>query len=223
MYLFTLKVTFINRAYTLTYVDNLVLDDVARGFHIPAKPEVLNEFKQIMNDENACIADETKVVSKDIRLSSAILKTINSAFFGITRAISNIHQAVCFIGMEGINYLATALLLKNAFVGETICLSFDKFWSDATNIANAMMFISDNLSCDIPTDSLYAVGLFHDCGIPAMDLQYTDYKNTLDEADELGFNSVIIENEKYGTNHAIVGYYIASSWHLPKEFCNIMS
>jgi len=206
----------------LIYVDNLVLDDVARGFHIPAKPEILHELKKIMSDDDASISDEAAIVSKDISLSSAILKAINSPFFGITRTISNIHQAVCFMGMEGVNYLATALLLKKAFVGETSCLSFDRFWSDATNIANAMMFISKNISCDIPTDSLYAVGLFHDCGIPAMALQYSDYKNTLDEADELGFNSVIIENEKYGTNHAIVGYYIASSWHLPKEICNII-
>jgi len=206
----------------LIYVDNLVLDDVARGFHIPAKPEILHEFKKIMSDDDASISDEAAIVSKDISLSSAILKAINSPFFGITRSISNIHQAVCFMGMEGVNYLATALLLKKAFVGETSCLSFDRFWSDATNIANAMMFISKNISCDIPTDSLYAVGLFHDCGIPAMALQYNDYKDTLDEADELGFNSVIIENEKYKTNHAIVGYYIASSWHLPKEICNII-
>ncbi|SFC62228.1 HDOD domain-containing protein [Pseudoalteromonas denitrificans] len=206
----------------MIYVDNLVLDDVSRGFHIPAKPEILEEFQLVMADKDASVSDEATIVSKDLSLSSAILKAINSPFFGLTRTISNIHQAVCFMGMEGVNYLATALLLKNAFEGETSCLSFDRFWNDATDIAQAMVFVSKNISCNVPSESLYTVGLFHDCGVPAMALQYEDYKNTLDEADELGFNSIIIENEKYKTNHAIVGYFIASSWHLPKDICNII-
>jgi HD-like signal output (HDOD) protein len=43
------------------------------------------------------------------------------------------------------------------------------------------------------------------------------------EANKLGCNSVKLEEKHYRTNHAVLGYYVASSWHLPKEICHLIA
>ena len=42
------------------------------------------------------------------------------------------------------------------------------------------------------------------------------------EANTKGQSSITLEESKYRTNHAIVGYFIASSWNLPGMVCNIV-
>lgn len=80
-----------------------------------------------------------------------------------------------------------------------------------------------NLESDCPIEDAYAFGLFRDCGIPLMAMKYADYKETLMEANnnpETTFTD--IEEAHYQTNHAIVGYFVANSWNLPKSLCQLI-
>ncbi|MGL1956215.1 MAG: HDOD domain-containing protein [Colwellia sp.] len=206
----------------MIYIEDKVIDDVAHGFHVPAKPETLTQLQHVMSKRESNISDESQVIANDVALSSAILKTINSPFFGLSRRVSDIHQAVCFLGMNIVNDLVTALLFRNAFDSIPSCLSLERFWDDSKDVANAMTFINKNIKNKIPLECLYTIGLFHDCGIPAFSNKYSDYKETLIEANGTRCNSVLLEENKYGANHAIIGYFIAKSWHLPNEVCNII-
>ncbi len=69
---------------------------------------------------------------------------------------------------------------------------------------------------------LYSVGLFHDCGVPLLALKYKDYDNLLIQAAQEKTNSINAEEQQYDINHAILGYYVASSWHLPKDLCQLI-
>ncbi len=206
----------------MIYVDDLILNEVTNGFHIPTKPEILTDFQKFMLDTETNLAGETAIIGQDPTLSAAILKAVNSPYFGFTRKFNNIRQAACFLGLDGINYLATALLLKKSLASKSFCFSFERFWYDATDFANAMMFIGTNRCCVVPIESLYTVGLLRDCGIVALALRYPDYRLLLGERVEFAFNSLAKENKSFGMNHAIIGYFIAASWHLPKAICNII-
>ena len=65
--------------------------------------------------------------------------------------------------------------------------------------------------------------MFHNCGIPLLALRYDDYESVLVEANQQGQNSLRFEDEKYQTNHAVLGYFIASSWLLPKDICKLIA
>lgn len=69
---------------------------------------------------------------------------------------------------------------------------------------------------------LYTIGLFRDCGIALLALKYKDYKNILVEANSNCKNSVELEEKHYQTNHVVLGYYVASSWNLPKNICTLI-
>ena len=53
-------------------------------------------------------------------------------------------------------------------------------------------------------------------------IQYNNYNDLLAEASVLALNSLALEEQHYNTNHAVLGYYVATSWNLPSEICQII-
>ncbi|OUR81122.1 hypothetical protein A9Q75_08335 [Colwellia psychrerythraea] len=202
-------------------LDNKKMASVVSSFQIPVKPQILTEMQLLLDEEEPDIESIADLISNDVGLSSAILKIINSPFYGMNRRISEIKQAVMILGLKAINGLVTALLLKSSFQGNA-CISLERFWDDSLDVANAMTFIGNKVKNKIPVDILYSIGLFQNCGIPLLALKFDDYKEVLIEANSSGNNSIELEERKYQTNHAVLGYYVASSWHLPKEICELI-
>ena len=202
-------------------LDNKEMSAVVSGFQIPVKPAVLTQVQTLMDVAEPDIAKIAALISSDVGLSAAILKIINSPFYGMNRRISEIKQAVMMLGLKTINGLVTALLLKASFKC-IASISLERFWDDALDVANAMSYIGNKVKNEIPVDMLYSIGLFHDCGIPLLAIKYDDYNEILLVCASQQINSVKLEEQRYQTNHAVLGYYVASSWHLPKEICNII-
>jgi len=194
---------------------------IAASFQIPVKPQILSDMQILLNDDEPDMNRIAGLISNDVGLSSAILKFINSPFYGMNRKIANIKQAVMMLGLTAVSSLVSALLLKTSFKGQA-CISLERFWDDSLDVAHAMVFIGKRVEHTIPVDLLYTIGLFQNCGIPLLALKYGDYKEILIEADRSGVNSIQLEEATYQTNHAVLGYYVASSWHLPKEICELI-
>lgn len=201
--------------------DDKKIAAVVSSFQIPIKPQILTELQSLLDEVEPDIDKVAKLISTDVGLSSSILKIINSPFYGMKRKISRIKQAVMIVGLKTINGLVTALLLKSCFKGSS-CISLERFWDDSLDIANAMAFIGNKVQSTIPIDTLYTIGLFQNCGIPLLAIKFSDYKDLLIQANSLDVNSIELEEQKYQTNHAVLGYYVACSWHLPKEICLII-
>lgn len=200
-------------------LDDKILDHVKSGFHIPPKPEILEKLQRIIDSESPSLEEIGSLVATDVGISSTILKTINSPFFGMARSISDVKQAVFFLGANNILNLVTVEKLKQALVGNS-CISLDRFWDTANDIANAMTLIGRRVDNEVVLEDLHAIGLFHDIGIAAMSLKYDDYLDTLTEANsDLGKRLYELEDERYNTSHTVVGYYLAASWQLPKQIC----
>lgn len=148
-----------------------VIDYVTEGFTIPSMPKILIAVQKICADEDGNITDLAALVSTDIGLSSAILKTINSPIYGMNRAISDISQAVMLLGMGSVATLISGILIKQSFQGES-AIRFERLWDNSSLVADTMVFIGQNIEDKIPPENLYTAGLFHDCGIAAMSIKF---------------------------------------------------
>lgn len=97
-----------------------------KGFSVPSKPQILNNLQDLIDVEEPNIEKISDLISEDINLSATILKIINSPFYGMKRTISEIKQAVMFIGLDTIKGLVNAIILKQTFKGES-SISLEKF------------------------------------------------------------------------------------------------
>lgn len=204
-------------------VDQSVLDDIGRGFSIPAQPKLLLELLTLMAEANPDINAISHAISKDIAVSATILKTINSPLYGLGRTVTDIKMSVNYIGIFGVVMLVTGSLLKKSFDPKNCSINLEDFWQYTSDIANAAMLLGQRYKPEIVNDRFYSLGLFHACGVPVMAMKYDDYQQLLDNTLTTPDIAITeLEEQHYGVNHATLGYYVASSWRLPKDVCQII-
>lgn len=204
-------------------IDSKVLTDLESGFTIPPKPELLQSLQNELSSDSPELNNIASIVAADVAIAAMVLKVINSPFYGLARTITDIKQAVLFLGLQGITNLVTGFLLEKAFDQTKCCIKLERFWDTASEIAAISTLIGKKLKSKVPTENLHMIGLFHDAGIPAMAMNYSDYVKVLAESNR-DYHTSLIEREEanYRTNHAVVGYFLATSWNLPKNICQII-
>jgi HD-like signal output (HDOD) protein len=102
-------------------------------------------------------------------------------------------------------------------------VNLNRFWDSAQDIAMTCMTLAKKIGC-IEPDEAYALGLFHNCGIPLMLRRFPYYIEVLEESySQAGQRIVDVENQRLNTNHAVVGYFTAKSWLLPRHLCEAIA
>jgi len=204
-------------------VDEKVIADIGRGFTVPAQPELLIKLQKLMAEPEPEIRAIANVISQDIAVSAIILKTINSPIYGLARSISDIQKATRYIGINGITSLVSNILIRKSFNQNDCSIALEEFWFNASNIANTCVVIGKSLKQSVSIEKLFTLGLFLDCGIPVMAMKYKDYAETIEHAENTPSETFTsIEESIYQVNHATLGYFVASSWRLPKDICQLL-
>lgn len=207
----------------LTSTEAQLLDEKAaaqllKGIRIPPQPQILADLHLEMAMPGFSLGDVAALISKDVALSGYVLKAVNSSFFGLRRKVGSVTQAISLLGLKSLMNIVNAVSLRNSLGADDVKALSD-FWDNAKDVAEASTLISRKLGIGNP-DELYALGLFHNCGIPLLVSKHKNYLNIAARAYNATDCPVTdIENQEINSNHSVVGYYVAKSWKLPDEFC----
>jgi HD-like signal output (HDOD) protein len=192
---------------------------IVNSIDIPPQPATLTEVMKLINAGNANLATIADIVSKDVSLSAAVIKTINSPFFGMRAEISSIQQATMLLGMSNVVNIVTGLSLR-ASMEKGGGPNLGRFWDTATDTALICAKLATLVNAE-SKDHAYMFGLFHDCGIPLLQQKYSNYFDVLQEANNEPLTDfTVVEERHYDTNHATVGYIVSRTWKLPKNICS---
>ena len=91
-------------------------------------PEVYLKIRQLMADDDSDIADFAEIVRLDPNLSLAVLKMVNSAFFGFSRKIENVLQATNMIGIGQLHIIVLGLSAISALNCPNKLIPLKTFW-----------------------------------------------------------------------------------------------
>jgi len=195
-----------------------VTDRVIKDFPIPPRPEILKLLQNEVQQEEIDLLKVAQLINSDVAVSAAVIKLINSAFFGLESKITSVFHAVNLLGIQPTVNLVTGLILQNSFKKNH--LTFPRFWDSATSVAKTCAYISVRLELG-NKDEAYLTGLFHDLGIPVMARIYSDFKEVLEQENHANNDLFTdIEDEEYSTNHALIGGIICLEWGFPEEISN---
>ncbi|TDF83488.1 HDOD domain-containing protein [Pseudomonas sp. H9] len=195
-----------------------------QGISVPPQPQIMVDlqFEQYMPDPDLEVI--AKLISQDPGLSGALLKLVNSPYYGLTNKIASIQRAVNLLGSRSIINLINAQSIKGEMSDDTI-VTLNRFWDTAQDVAMTCMTLAKRIGSQA-VDEAYALGLFHDCGVPLMLKRFPDYMRVLEQAyANAGTHQRVVdtENQAFNTNHAVVGYYTAKSWRLPEHLSNAIA
>ena len=192
------------------------ITQVLQGISIPPQPQIMVDLQMEQVSPDCSINRIAELISQDVGLSGSILKTINSPFYALQNKITSIQQACNLMGIGSVVNIVNALSIKGELTDDNIT-SLNKFWDSAMDIAMACTTIAKQVGMQSP-DEAYTLGLFHNCGIPLLMLRFDNYQEVMVQSYACTDKRIVdIENEAFKTNHAVVGYYVAKSWNLPRH------
>ena len=201
------------------------LEQVLLHLGIPPCPTILLELAAEAKKDEPDLNRIEKLICTDVGLSAALIKTINSPFYGLRTKVHSVMQAIHMLGLSHLSMLVMGMMLRDALKGLGQ-VDMSRFWDASAKIAVISSYIAgrlpyltyEHLRRQIDKDMVYTYGLFQDCGIPILLNRYPTYKDTLKLANqEVSQKFTDVEELEYVNNHAAVGAMLAQSWGLSES------
>lgn len=186
---------------------------------IPPQPKILVEIHTLAQEEHPRLNKIAQLVSQDLGLSSMIFKVINSPFYGLSKEISSVSQAIAVLGLTPLFTIIKCIALRRGIGGNT--LAYDRFWDRSNDLAQLCSIIANKQRSvnRIAPDRAYMLGLFSECGVAILMQRFPDYCKILGDKKQHAWPDLREEDQKFNTSHAVVGYLLAKNWRLPEPIC----
>lgn len=183
---------------------------------LPTLPAVVTRIVGMVEDPQTSAEDINEVISQDPSLTAKILKLVNSAFYGFSRRISTVTEAVVILGFNTVKSLALSASVFDVFEGEG-SEHFDRvgLWehSIATGVA-AEMAASRIRYPNI--EEVMVAGILHKIGQVVIDIYFHDQlTDIIAYAREHNTTMLEAEQEILGVGHPRLGGWLAERWNLP--------
>ncbi|OGA81229.1 MAG: hypothetical protein A2711_10635 [Burkholderiales bacterium RIFCSPHIGHO2_01_FULL_63_240] len=179
---------------------------------LPACPSTLVKLSLLMADENSSTDQLAALIETDMALSSAVVRTVNSALFGLLKRVETVHEGIRYLGMAQVAGLTYEIGLRGAFPPSPLLQSI---WDRAGVRGLAMGRIARQL--DVDPWQAHTAGLFAESGravLYAYDRQrYAALE--VDPSDESMLCAA--EIEAFGVSHSALGGALCQSWGLSRE------
>ena len=202
-------------------IPDLEAAQIVRDLNIPPCPEVLTKLLREMRNDEPDYMMISNLISGDVSLAAAMLKTVNSPFFGLRTKATSVRQALTLLGLRNVKEVVTGLLLRNSLpAGESAAMQH--FWEASSGIAQIASMLAQPLA-GLDREDTYTFTLFRDCGIPLMIKRYPGYDDFYAKAVSGAQSFTEAEQAKFGMDHARVGAQLAQSWHLTEASCKAIA
>ena len=187
-------------------------------------PQITTQLIEIAQDPGSALKDAAVLITHDATLTANLLRTVNSAHFGLRRRIESVQEAVVMLGLNTIMDLvllqATAGRLKAAQVGYD--LSAGELWRHAAVSAILARKIAERIEAD-NVNRIFTCALLKDIGKLVLNQHVhaagADIQRLVCQ-DEYCF--IDAEREVLGIDHAELGGRIAERWNFTPEMAFVI-
>lgn len=194
-----------------------ILSRIASDPKLPTPPAVALRVLEKAGEPDCTLADLESVISLDPALCVQLLRTVNSALYGLPRAVSSIRLALGLLGITSVRSLVLSLSLPALQSGPHENDALRSFWK--TSVAGAVVAreMAVRLGWQAPEDHLVA-GLVRDLGSLVLPQVFPEAARRLQGLwEQPGEPPGTLEESVYGVNHAEVGAYLLGRWRMPAD------
>ena len=178
-------------------------------------------LSELINADNSFTSQIAEIIRRDPSLTSRLLKMVNSVFFGLSRRVNNIEEAIFYLGLRQIRELALATPVIEDF--DNLSAGFKNtnwklLWqhSIGTAIFSREILAVANVPYEDETD--YIIGLVHNVGKIVIAFCFPDELQEIISFPARTTEEVCLkEREVIGWDHAKIGAYYLKRHRLSPE------
>jgi len=180
--------------------------------NLPTLPGMIEQISRAVESKRFSAADVGRLISRDQVITAKVLKLANSAFFGFSRKVGSLTQALVLLGFDVVKGL---ILTSSVF--DLMKSKGEDLWRHSMAVATAASIIAAELELGDAEEASLA-GLLHDLGKVVVRVHMPDDAASIMELVEVEALAVReAEFEVLGFDHTRVGQWLAESWKLPEE------
>ncbi len=195
-------------------------DIVERVDELPVLPSTTLRLVTVLGNTETTMDEIIGVIQYDQNLTAQVLKLCNSAYFGLSRQIESLRDAISYLGSKQILQLVFGVHCKSTFSKSQsgYGLVAGMLWKHSSGVALAAEKLSLGQKKNTSTGLIFTAGLLHDIGKVILDQLLSErYREVIKQVEvyRIPFNEA--EHSVLGFSHEEVGEMIANQWKLPKS------
>jgi putative nucleotidyltransferase with HDIG domain len=195
-------------------------DLVSSTLELPSPPVVVQRLQKVFSREEISGHDIARVIETDQSFTARVLRLVNSPFYGFTRKIVSVEEAITMLGINAIKQLILATSLLNTFKTGKQTSALTNFWSHSLGVAIIAKHLAYRFDKDTQSE-IFLGGILHDIGR----LFFLKFEPERFDQFYVGQESVTgIDSEAafFGIDHQKIGEMLARKWNFPKSICAII-
>jgi HD-like signal output (HDOD) protein len=194
--------------------DPALRSQILRHCSFPALPAAAVHILRLAEHRTVGLDELAQVIEADAALSSAVVRAINSSFYGLRRKVTSVRQAVALLGLQSVQTLVLGLSLASAVPAETRGADLRAYWrrcvySAAAARALAARFLPGSV------EDCFIAALLMDLGTLVLDQALGDRYGEVSRKARNHAELAALETESLDANHAEVGAMLVHYWGLP--------
>jgi putative nucleotidyltransferase with HDIG domain len=209
--------TAISRATSLVDVVNskMLVSIVGSMQDLPSLPRTYAALRAALSDPNTSLERVAGIVEQDVAISAKVLQLVNSAFFGVTRDITNIRTAIGYLGINTLQSLVLSVEVFRSFQSQKKIpgFSFDDLQAHSQLTARIIGSLPGLKGI---AGAAVVAGLLHDVGkLVLIERTPEHFARAVAGARQENRPLFEVEEKLMGVSHAEVGAYLLSLWGIP--------
>lgn len=196
-----------------------IKDILKKVDELPALSHVTFKVLKLTNNPKTSVTDLADTITQDQVLTIKVLRMANSAYYGYTRKIFSINEAVIILGFSAVRNLVLAASVNKVMTKEFdgYYLSKGELWKHSMATAIIARALAKKVEPNL-SDQAFMAGLLHDIGKIILDTYMKNlFQQVIEKVNTEHIPFMDAERLIIGFDHAEVGSQIGEKWNLPEE------
>jgi diguanylate cyclase (GGDEF)-like protein len=178
-------------------------------------PSIAIQVLDLAAKADVDIAEIARIISKDPALSTKILRTVNSSFYGRSQHVSTISHALVILGLQSVKTLVLGFsLVMNLSKSKGKGFKHITYWRRSIYAATAARTIAKKMNI-VQQEEAFLAALLQDIGMLVLDQVLGAPYSDICEKSPTHQDLIRNESEALEMTHADVGVILAEQWKLP--------
>lgn len=184
---------------------------------MPALPGIPERLLNEIDSGTSSPSDIEKLLGSDPALAAKTLRIVNSDYYGLSREVDNLSQAILVLGMQQIRNLVMSVAVQSDLVPYESRAALRSLWAHAYGTAvGAHLVLQMKRHSQSDCEAAFLGGLTHDIGKLFLLSRFPlDYPCIREEALRMGVPTTVLESERFGTTHYEAGRRLTKQWRFP--------
>ena len=195
-------------------IEKSTIEKITTLKNLPTLPHILLKLIEACNKESESLKEISSIVAKDPSITVKILKLVNSVYYGLSKKVENIDQAVTLVGTNAIRNMAICASVYETFnkVLENKIFNYKLFWWHSLKCAVLARLISKKINYSQP-DEAFLAGLLHDIGKLVLLVNFSEQYESLLEIYQDQDDSLLSAEKNLAANHCEIGAWLLNRWN----------